>query len=970
MSAKLALLGLFLCVSSFVYAQVTKSFSSIRYGENDGLRASDVYGITQDKEGYIWVGSNAGLFRFDGTYFDHYGREQGIASRIISRIYCRDDNSLLLIGEQPTAIYLVRNDRVEKLDGFDTFYFKGTSTGFAKNELWVYNERARSLLLLDSALNVREYPFDGHGFATPYPGGREGVYLSQYRSGFGLFNVDTLERQGLPGYPNEMVGSFTHAPDGSVWAMGENHLFQKVPGGKWETILDHDVEGGHFMTWDQKNRLWFARRHWGLYVYDHGRKQREFRRVDPFMGLENVQVTYIYQDRQENMWIATAGEGLHCILSTPFINYTTEDGLVSNYVTALYLDRSNRVWVGTNSGLNSISHEMQDGEISSYEVQAGIGPVDYIYAISESLDGEIIVGSTASSFRPPKKIDGNPVVRFQGKAKHILDLGSNLYFWGMWNRFFLADFHNIPDQLKPYGAYKGNLIVDVTQFRDTLWVLREDCLLQMVGSQVDTITQSHDRLKLHYRCIARLADGTFWVGTSKGLLHFTPTGCDTLDKEDGLIPEQCRAIAIDTAGVIWIGGDHGLIRHEPGGGFRTFSKGNGLPSTHINELVYDPENDHLWVGTSKGVSMIRIRDVKTIPQKSFPLVVTSVEAIGDTSFNVTGDLSLNVDQNHLRIHFRALNYTDTRAVIYQFKLSGIQSQWEETSSTFAEYLALAPGNYEFLVRSRMAGADWGPEATVVFSIAAPYWQRWYFWLSTVLVAGVLIAWVVRLRIKQVRGQELQKRKTLSTINQLEQQVLHASMNPHFIFNTLNAIQHILTGHRDTKGIDFVAEFAALVRQNMESARKRVISLKKEIENLERYLKLEAQRFDGKMDYEVRIFMERSTDEIELPSMLIQPFVENAIWHGIAPAKGKGKIWLTFQQLDRELRITIEDNGVGLKPEVKREQKKHISRGIELTRERLRILSKDNSLDIRPRYNLNGQESGTLVEIKLQLEQLA
>lgn len=220
-------------------------------------------------------------------------------------------------------------------------------------------------------------------------------------------------------------------------------------------------------------------------------------------------------------------------------------------------------------------------------------------------------------------------------------------------------------------------------------------------------------------------------------------------------------------------------------------------------------------------------------------------------------------------------------------------------------------------------------------------EAFYWWTLTIIFLLVLVSTLIGLGAYFVL-QKIRKRKDLQLENRitlLEQKTLQGMMNPHFIFNVLNTIQYFINQENSTEANKILTIFARLMRKHLEICLKSTITLTEEIEYLSLYLALEKIRFNEKMDYTVNIQNNIDPEEIALPPMLIQPFVENAIWHGIIPKESKGLINLDFTLQDNELQIKIIDDGIGISNSKNKKSSSHISRGLELIQERVRLLNK-------------------------------
>ncbi|WP_276360904.1 histidine kinase [Daejeonella sp. H1SJ63] len=248
-----------------------------------------------------------------------------------------------------------------------------------------------------------------------------------------------------------------------------------------------------------------------------------------------------------------------------------------------------------------------------------------------------------------------------------------------------------------------------------------------------------------------------------------------------------------------------------------------------------------------------------------------------------------------------------------------------------------------------------------------YKETIYWWILTIIIALVLLAiitgFIIIHHLKKKREKE--ELEINSRINILEQKALQAFMNPHFIYNILTTIQYFIGKQDNHSANNTLSKFAKLMRKHLEICMNNTISLLEEIQYLDLYLSLEKIRFSKKMEYFINITPETEEEEIFIPSMLIQPFIENAIWHGLMPKENGGFIKVDFNYIDNLLTISIIDNGIGILNSLNSKNSGHISRGLELIHERVNLLNKLNEKQITISHTQMG-DSGTKVLITIEL----
>lgn len=246
-----------------------------------------------------------------------------------------------------------------------------------------------------------------------------------------------------------------------------------------------------------------------------------------------------------------------------------------------------------------------------------------------------------------------------------------------------------------------------------------------------------------------------------------------------------------------------------------------------------------------------------------------------------------------------------------------------------------------------------------------YREATFRWIITLIVLIVLAATIVIFALYLLRGQKRRKNELViqNNITALEQKALQAMMNPHFVFNVMNSIQHFINQADLKTANQILAGFARLARKHLEICMNSAISVQEELLYLQHYLYLEKIRCSDKMDYEITVDEEMETDEIFIPSMLIQPFIENAVWHGLMPKPEGGIIKIKFELIESDLLISVIDNGIGISNSEINHKSGHISRGMTLIKERVRLLNKLNKRHIFIDQKQTG-ECGTEVLIKI------
>ncbi|MGZ3900912.1 MAG: histidine kinase, partial [Bacteroidia bacterium] len=303
-------------------------------------------------------------------------------------------------------------------------------------------------------------------------------------------------------------------------------------------------------------------------------------------------------------------------------------------------------------------------------------------------------------------------------------------------------------------------------------------------------------------------------------------------------------------------------------------------------------------------------------------------------------------------------------------------EWSQPSAEeYSKYANLAPGKYTFKVKSRNNEGIWDDnETTFSFTILAPFYTKWWFILLVITGVTALVYTIVMIRIRNIKRKQRLDYERKVEMSKIELKALRSQMNPHFIFNSLNSIQHYIFHSKTDEAIKYLSKFARLVRIILNNSNKPTVTVGEDLEALKLYLELEQMRFEDKFDYEVIIDPSVDTDYDIMPPLLTQPYVENAILHGLNPKPGRGKLTISFTSKNNFLICTITDNGIGREKaaEIKRTMpvSKHKSLGMQITEDRLKILNEVNnsrlSVTITDLKDADNNSLGTKVELYVPL----
>lgn len=969
-----------------------QSWIARSYTVQDGLPHSTVFCSYQDEEGLIWFGTDNGLASFDGQGFMVWRGEDGLLGPHITGI-TQDKSGILWAGSYRSGINQLKHGRILPVDSAKQTFSFGYDLLRIKDNLY----SCTTSFIVDYADSGRVHTYLRPLLSNESQKEKYGTSFSHYGNISGPYGQDSSLLIGsLAGHFTYRNGELASACPEAVFDMPVYSISNPLQNSYWIgsmgkmlklqncRIIEEITEGLpkdeyiHRILEDAKGNCWIAVHEYGLYFLRNGEKRAEF--LGERLNIGHVDINYLMEDREENIWISTMGHGLVMTHYSDFESIGEGEGLAGHVVTAFGQTPAGLVYIGTQSGLfveTGESFEMVElfsepgSEYTydlSYSSQLGMivsarlasAPRDeYVQRISPdllliqafsslTLDNDYLLYPNNQALSPLtiSKISNtgdltiNRKVSFPGEAFDKPFKIQKLFQDG---------------EGKIWIATKTNGLFMLPSIDGDIKEIRSDSLIGD-GIQMGSI---HDFLFL--------SDSLYWIATENGLVKWESEVWTFYYESDGLGDNYCSSLAYDSAGVLWIGTAGGLSYYQDGR-IVTLDGSDGLSSPEVSALLYDSLRNCLWVGTGNGAFHLSLSSFTPKQMMLDPPNIHRVESL-DSVYMAPDRLFLEEEESDVRIHFNTLYYRNPDRVEYQYRLSPRQTAWSTTKNPQIEYAALADGQYTFQVRSSIQYGIWSSPTSLTFQIRPPFWKTPGFYalmaLALILIV-ILIAW---LRITGIRRREKEKRALLTQINTLEQQALAALMNPHFIFNALNSIQHYLHLNEQEAANEYLVQFARLIRMNMEIAAQASTPLDEELDRLKLYLSLEQLRFGDSLSYEIHIDPSLDLEDIELPSMIIQPFVENAIWHGILPAKRPGHLLLLINSLGEDgLAIKIKDNGVGISQKDSEEQAStHISRGMSITRERLRLYSLEAKLEVKAIHDESDRIAGTVVDIYLPID---
>jgi anti-sigma regulatory factor (Ser/Thr protein kinase) len=423
------------------------------------------------------------------------------------------------------------------------------------------------------------------------------------------------------------------------------------------------------------------------------------------------------------------------------------------------------------------------------------------------------------------------------------------------------------------------------------------------------------------------------------------------------------------AGEVWVGTDKGLNRlsYSLNDGKLTytnlyFSTADGLIGDQVNDIVI--KNDTVFVATSGGISYLPAN--LKLPLADISTFITRV-SINNSDTAVLASYILPFSKNNIFIEFSAVDLTGFNPM---FEYSINNKDWIRAQNNILSLQNQPPDNYTIRIRSiKRDGTPSSQEATIVFKIKTPFWKSGWFWGGLAFAGFILTVFLLQKRNRQRQQKAIEKITTEKKLTELEMQALKAQINPHFVFNCLNSIKGFIYEKDYSQADKYLDKFSDLMRSTIDNSDASVISLVEEIKYLDNYLQLEKLRFDKKFNYRIDSDSVVDKQNIFVPAMLMQPYVENAIRHGIRFLdNNKGEITITTKVVGDFLVCTIDDNGIGREKAVALKSSRQIeyqSRGMSISKRRADLYHIQQ--EIVDKKESGGKSLGTAIILKIPLE---
>ena len=941
------------------------------------LPSQETYSVFQDSRGFIWITTDAGICRYDGNNLTVFTVKDGIPENVVFKIY-EDDKGRVWFSS---------------LSGYLFYYKEGKFNSIHANE--ELKKICHSAHINTFFVGNEDTLFVTTGGSSA--GGVKGFIKVVAKNNYSTILIDSVSFLSWsrfymtnPKHPLQLLigpgGSPVKNKSPELTAIYNKVTFPM-------TIRQEDWNGS-------TNPLGTVDRVGNLYT-TVGKQLNIYTKTGALKGKYNFDshIYSCYVDAEDDLWICTAKGGY--LFKNSDIKKTPVSFLNMLPVSSIFVDREGTVWVATleKGILKSMNKEIlffDTEKDTPVHFQKGLNQLNITYTSQQILS----IYKNDSVFRDNKlKIilapDEKLTFSFIDDNFYYLQINIQFLIWDRKKKVFLNNntFLNIKETLKigkdsmlfisaphfvTFYNKKDNILRPPFPIRSALQLNNKKVLLssrnnsgiyEFTNDKFIPYLPQLKQLKTRINCMIEDAQNNLWLATNeyglycydrfKQLHHYTTA--------NGIISDKINTLTIDDQHNLWLGSYNGLTKLTYADDLRkfqvtNFDKSHGLPSLQIEKIT--AFNGKVFC-IAKNICFF-FNEKRLKKNITPPLNYIQSVSINNNNYSLNSTAVLSYDQNNLRILASPITYKNTEQKKFLYKLNGYDEEWHASTTGEIQYTNLPHGKYNFVVYGlNNDNIKSTTPATFAFIIKRPFWLTWWFIAMEIILFCIISFFTLRFWKNKIQKKEHNK----ALLTEFKMTALRSQMNPHFIFNAIGSIQHYILKNEIKQSYNYLSKFSMLIRNILNNSKEEYISLSQEINTLRLYIELEQIRFTNPFKFVIEVD-EKLDMDMDIPTMLIQPYVENSIWHGLMPKESDAILELFFKKEEDALFVVIRDNGIGRKIKDP-SQKTHISKGMSITEQRIQTLQATNQkkfvaivVDLKDE---NNNSAGTEVQITIPFD---
>lgn len=992
-----------------------------------------------DRTGFLWTSTNDGLNRFDGYEFKIFRYDQDDSTSIpttgISKIFYDQEQHLWLYSSNDIVPFNIESGKTIRKNIVRAAQFQSICLA-TESYLWGYTVQQQLILINKNNFKshrkskINRLISNNERIIGSFSNGIN-VYVISDIGAVYTYNttLNSWKKSSTNGQLETVKYNATAFNAKSVIYIGsmENDMLEyDILQNTFKTSHAHEagdmLVGINYLYFDSStNELLISAYGQGVFSYNETTKHlTHFKQGDPDLSLTSNYSLTVLKDKNKNLFIGYDGKGLD-ILDANLKKFVAlrkdnpKDKHDLKFVRRIVEDKQGNIWFGS-SGSGLIEYQRSNDAYTIYN-KGLLAPTPETFILeSVIINNEIWLG-----------LSGGDIIIFnidQKKVTRKISLNKasaeddGIVVWSM-------AYDEVQDKIWVGTDEHGIYLIDrktktiKTYYDESKDLFKENkinCFYTsrsgdfLVGSlrgiliydkKTDRFKQKYPKentsMDMHHsiRCIYQDINNNLWLGTDGAgisILNDTFEIIRSISTKDKLNNNVIYGILSENNHSLWVSSNLGLsnikwnkgnITKEETFHIYNYESASGLQSNEFNTNSYIKLSDGaLGFGGLNGINIFYGNDIKT--SNTAPPVIITDFSVFNKKINENklipyiSDVNLAFNQNSFSLRFNTVGLAVTDKIKYQYRLKGHDPEWVYSDKrTYVSYTNLSPGNYEFQVRASNYDGYWSSEFTSLrIRIASPIYMRWWFILGIIGLSTIIIWSFARNKSLERTARENLKLAYTKEIAEVEMKALRAQINPHFLFNSLNSINNFILKNENTKARKYLVKFSQLVRNILNNSTGPYISLKDEIDTINLYVQIESMRFDNQFNFSLEVEDNLRVGEINIPSLLLQPYIENAIWHGLLHKEGQKSIGIRIFRKDQQsIHITIEDNGIGRKMArvLSSKEPRRKSYGMQLGANRLKLMNSENQskgdVEVIDLYNDQQKPIGTKIIITLPISPL-
>ena len=933
----------------------------------DGLPSNLIYNIVQDKQGYIWIATDNGLSRFDGQIFTSYNTSNGLPDNDILGIFTDENNHIWLNCFNKNLCY-IDNDKIytrENDSNLAKLHFDSYSTFVTelKHKNIISDRGTGQNYEVNANTKINKIK-ESHTYL-----GLNNFYIKRLNNVLQLYSTEDklLYSHPIPSTKKPLHTLTRIGPNECILFNKTECYFIQIKHQQLELTSIQKPEWADNPSYYTGAQTWIRTSRDELIPIDANLNLIKSQRIH----LPQNQITNLFIDQHRGQWISTNGNGIYYIPNSDVHIFDKESGLTDNTVYSIFASQQEIYFTTADATLQRIIRN----KVDQFELHFKPHFKEKLTALN-CIGDYVICGSEAGSIftynRKNKSLNALPP---SGSIKDIESFGNHTFLASTSSNLFLFNLTHFKRNEIASGRYTSCHALNDS----ILWGGRVDQLMSF-SLKSDTTQQKEIHTfnfsNLTISEIKKVKDLIIIGTVQKGLILIRGNHFQTITTDNGLLDNHCKKIYIDTTNTIWILTTTGINQLKISSinnriQVLTLKSYSGLLANSLNDICR--EGEYMYVASSKGILRF---PANYLDQSTYPpsIYINDISIQGRRITNTTSPIRIHPDSNSILFSFAAIDFQSLGDFRYRYRLLGLDSRWKESSSKSLLLERLKPGSYTLEVYAINSKKVHSKIPAVLHFTIAPYWwqQKFILWLAALLF-GSLIYFTTQRIIKKRFQKKLAEETLKQHITEVELKAIKAQINPHFIFNTLNAIQYFIQENDTERADNYLNKMSSLIRKTLDFSNLQSISVSEEIQYLTTYLELESLRFDDRFNFLIENKLPENLLLFQLPTMVLQPHIENAIRHGLKPKRKENQtLILRFYNDSNFIYAEIDDNGIGRQESKLRSannQLKHTSQGESLSDSKLKIYNlhtgKNSSLDIIDKTE-GATSTGTLVKLRIQL----